>query len=434
MTIEHSGPFLESGLFAGARANVMFALCNYADDYGECWPSHEAVGIAARCSRETSGREIAFLSRHGVVEILKGDERPPEKRRLAGRSNVYRVNLALVRAMYFLVTEAKRLAGRDPARRYGAVRAVADWAEAIIEDHGPAGAAEFVRQAADRLAKGEVMALLGDLPPPVSRDVPSHEIPLSRDDGAASCDGTSHYPSIEPPVEPSRARGEGPVENPSPRRAGDRTATAATGAADRGLDRERGGLASPGIDDGAGGAGDDAGEGPADGAACGALAEPLQPDHPDFAVAALPDDPAAAAALRRKIVFRQRELVLAWLLGAGSLDRYAFLPVLRRSLHSAAEVEAAALAVPGRARRIAQSWVRWARAIARGDPQTNDPHPDVSRLAALLAGPHAAFFAARCARLMGEDGAGEDGNREPGTGGSAAAAPSSCRDPPAGGA
>jgi hypothetical protein len=218
MTIEHAGPFLESGLFSGARANVLMVLCNYADDYGECWPSHEAIAVSARCARETAQREVAWLAAHQCLDILRGSDRPEDKRKIARRANVYRVNLRLVETLYAVMREIKRAAGREPGKRYAAVRIVARWAEKTITE---SGADVLIKSLRQLIAEGDVTSLLHM----GNSDERSHLNDTKCDIEDAKCDATSHKPSIEPPFEPSadfpdgenRKDADGSDENPAVR-------------------------------------------------------------------------------------------------------------------------------------------------------------------------------------------------------------------------
>ena len=196
MTIEHAGPFLESAVFDGARANVMVVLCNYANDFGECFPSYEAIATAARCERETAMRQIKWLAERGCVDIMRGDERPEEYRKMARRANVFRVNLKMVRCLYSLIRMVKEAMGRDPKKRYQAVRTAASWAEQIIDQKG---ADALIVEIDDMVAKGDVRSLL----PNGNSDERSPLNDRKGDIEPAKGDLTSPNPSIEPSIEPS---------------------------------------------------------------------------------------------------------------------------------------------------------------------------------------------------------------------------------------
>ena len=272
MTIEHFGPFVESGLFSGARATVFGILCNYANEHGECFPSYEAIATGARCIRRTAINEINWLEEHGCIIRLTGDDRPPELRGAARRANVYRINLQLIQIMYAAVSEVKRLAGRKAEKRYAAVRALASWAEKIIEDEGcPA----LIAKLSERMFNGEMRTLL-----PNCNSV--ERTPSDPGKGATDdADGvlTTPKPS-DKPIEPStRARGDAAPDGASPR-------GAATGAG------------------GEGGSGAGAPDGRTD------------PDHGSAGRARADGDAPVPKALR----WRARDLIIDWALG-GDVER-----------------------------------------------------------------------------------------------------------------
>lgn len=199
MTVEHYGPFINSGLFKGPRAGVMAYLCNVADDYGESFPSYWTIATGSRCDRSTAMREIGWLEDHGVIKKLQGDDRPPEKRGVARRANVYRINISLIRTLDAAVEEIKALAGRRPERRNGAVLALAQWAEETIEANGKDGCKVLISALGKLMLDGGLPRLLpkrnsGGAPP-------SSEI----DGGAGEIDGGAPhpYPSSES-LNPSR--------------------------------------------------------------------------------------------------------------------------------------------------------------------------------------------------------------------------------------
>lgn len=212
------GPFRDTGLFSGARFGVFETLCNHADEFGECFPSYEAVALGARCERRTAIKEVDWLVEHGCVEKLQGAARPKEKQAIARRANVYRVNMALVNSVYTVVCELKKMAGRNAAKRYRAIAALAAWAEKIIEDEGcesllgtlkiihiEGGLTSLWRncnsdqRSPSEAAKGVIEIIEGVLTTPKPSIEPSEE-PSPRARGAAAPDGA-------PPPDAKETRG-----------------------------------------------------------------------------------------------------------------------------------------------------------------------------------------------------------------------------------
>lgn len=408
MTIEHAGPFLESGLFSGVRSGVFFALANFADDLGECWPSYEAIAFTARVSRRAAIREIAWLAEHHMIEIMQGEERPREKRAVAGRCNVYRIHLGVIRAMYMLIRLTKEAVGRDPAKRYGAARHVADWAEAVISEHG---AAELLRQASRIVADGAIFDLLpksnSDTGSPFDSDREENgapegdmESPLTPRKGdicAAKGDTRSPYPSIYPSVEPSaRARdaadwdGRASRDAPGPRPpdpAPDPARSPARQADDRGAGAEP--LGPPDR------LGEEARERPRMRHAL--LTAPVDPTA--F------EDQAQAKRFLEAREFAQRALIVAWLCGAEEANRFRFLAALKDDVRRG-DMDDVVAAIDGPARAKAVSFVHWARAILAGAPGVRDhsgvPHM-VEIVRALSDERTGARSRARAAKLLGED-------------------------------
>lgn len=366
MTIEHAGPFLESALFSGARYSVFLVLCNYADDFGECWPSYEAVATAARCDRKTAIREVSWFAERGLVAVLQGDERPKDKRKIAGRSNVYRIHLRFIRVMFLMMRTLKEEIGRNPAKRYGAVRRASQWAERMIDEEGVEA---LVAAAADVIARNGAIAMFAGeagkpqvseggeggeegnksspeapekggatplLPSGNSGATPPFE-PPKRDICGVKGGATPPYPSIEPPEEPptgARARASSPEGSPAP----------AAGC------------------DAAGGEGE-VGEPAAAGAAGHREKRPITE--------------------RERLISLEVNFILDWLLERPPM------PLLFRELSipptaDDAEIEAAALDRSPRALRQAQGWVRWAESCLAGDPAVKAPIAPVKTLMAAL--------------------------------------------------
>lgn len=391
MTIEHSGPFLESGLFSGARSGVFFALANFADDFGECWPSYDAIAFTARVSRRAAIREIGWLAEHHMIEILQGEERPREKRAVARRCNVYRINLGVIRAMYMLIRLTKEAIGRDPAKRYDAARHVADWAEALINEFG---AAELLRRASRVVAEGTI----SDLLPKCNSDTesPWRAKPDEFDDARgdmespsdagkgdicdAKSDTRSPYPSLEPSLEPSaRARDADDWDGRASRDArsfsAEHFAGAKAAASPKGLGEEE--RRKPRMRH-------------------ALLTAPV--DASAF------DDPDQAKRFLEAREFARRALIVAWLCGADEANRFKFLAALKDDVRRG-EMHDVVAAIDGPAREKAASFVHWARAIISKAPGVRD-HSGVSHMVeivrALSDERMKARAAARCAILLGE--------------------------------
>lgn len=228
MTIEHAGPYVESAVFSGHRAWIAFALYNAANDDGECWPSYETIATTARCDRSTAIRQTEWLSDHGVVEILKGDERPADVARVCGRANVFRVNLKFAWALGALARKVKDAVGRRAKDRNHAVGLMAKWAEKVVEEEGAAVLVEAVETI---IRSGDYEALLKDLKgggAPLLQKYKGGAAPPSRVAKEGEINHLESHlappkPSIEPSGEPSgpaaeekSGEKEGDADGPEP--------------------------------------------------------------------------------------------------------------------------------------------------------------------------------------------------------------------------
>lgn len=61
--------------YQGTQLLVLLALCDYANDDGECWPSIDSLAAKARCSVQYVRRSLKTFASDHVLEVGKGDLR-----------------------------------------------------------------------------------------------------------------------------------------------------------------------------------------------------------------------------------------------------------------------------------------------------------------------------------------------------------------------
>ncbi len=356
MTIEHAGPYVESAIFSGHRAWVAFALYNACNDDGECWPSYETIATTARCDRSTAIRQVEWLAEHGVVEVLKGDERPKDVVRQCGRANVFRVNLRFAWALGQLVRRIKDAVGRRARERNAAVALIAKWAEGVVDEHG----AQTLIAAIEEIVRNEdYEALLTTLKggaAPLLPDCNSGAAPPSRVANQAEINHLESHlappkPSIETSDEPSPPAA---VDPPGEKEGGEDGAEAGAAHGRTGPD--------PGS---AGRARADRARAPSGGGAAGADPSGAQAVD-DGRRRDRPPDPPEHPERREARERAELAIIVQWL-RIGNVDR-AYASMVRKLNYdlSGEEAERYVLAIDGPMRRKAESWVRWAAQIIDG--------------------------------------------------------------------